>query len=504
MRAREFIVEYDRGITLRTTEQKLVARIANDSSAPDTVDETMELIEGVDPTPQNTYTPWLVNQYIKQSFDIRDLNHIKSIMSKYITVKKFIPPHDIGRLSFAQLYDMIENAAAKKESPIDVIPDTEVLYNGPDGQLAIPKTEAASIALGEGAMWCTSWTHRPNQFNSYSKSGDLYVWRDAKHKDKKYQFYWGDEIQFRDRANDHLSEKDMKYFREINPVTAPLFAREESTIIKSKDPAKFIQLAIALKKSNTILSIDNVEITHPELAYLYALEILEDRFPRGEAVIATDGYWSYMYAKDVINQDENGDGVRWPEGEKAIASDAEASYMYAKDVLNRNNPGKGIRFSEGEVAIIDSPNYVVSYASKVINRNNKGDPIRWPAGEKAIANNPTEACNYARFVLNNSNTGEGIRFVEAEPAIATDAEAALAYATGVINRNNTGKGIRWPEGEKTIATNPRCAYNYTIEVINRNNEGELIRWPEAEKAIATMGYYAREYDKKFGTNLANQ
>ena len=50
-----------------------------------------------------------------------------------------------------------------------------------------------------------------------------------------------------------------------------------------------------------------------EKAYFYA-ERRMVRFPEGEAVIATDPYWAYMYARHII-------GGRWPEGEATIAKD---------------------------------------------------------------------------------------------------------------------------------------------------------------------------------------
>lgn len=42
MRIRDILIEYDRGITLRTIEKKLFARMASDELAPDSIDEIMK------------------------------------------------------------------------------------------------------------------------------------------------------------------------------------------------------------------------------------------------------------------------------------------------------------------------------------------------------------------------------------------------------------------------------------------------------------------------------
>ena len=61
-------------------------------------------------------------------------------------------------------------------------------------------------------------------------------------------------------------------------------------------------------------------------SYLYAIDVFKGRFPKGERAIATDAGWSYQYARDILKR-------RFPEGEKAIATDAWHSYLYAKYVI---------------------------------------------------------------------------------------------------------------------------------------------------------------------------
>lgn len=72
------------------------------------------------------------------------------------------------------------------------------------------------------------------------------------------------------------------------------------------------------------------------LAVRYAC-IINERIPEAEPAIATNAYYSYSYAKNVLQGP-------FLLGEKAIAKDGYCSYSYAKHVLNN-------RFELGEPAI---------------------------------------------------------------------------------------------------------------------------------------------------------
>ena len=74
----------------------------------------------------------------------------------------------------------------------------------------------------------------------------------------------------------------------------------------------------------------------PQKAVLHARK-KGRRFPEAEPYIATDPYWSYRYARDIIV------GC-WPEAEETIAKDADSAYFYAMHVIRG-------RFPEAEEAI---------------------------------------------------------------------------------------------------------------------------------------------------------
>ena len=61
----------------------------------------------------------------------------------------------------------------------------------------------------------------------------------------------------------------------------------------------------------------------PKYAYLYAENILKERFLEGEKAIATSSHYSYYYAVNVLEG-------RFPEGEKEIATSTKTAYRYAE------------------------------------------------------------------------------------------------------------------------------------------------------------------------------
>ena len=68
-----------------------------------------------------------------------------------------------------------------------------------------------------------------------------------------------------------------------------------------------------------------------KIAYQYAYNVLESRFPAGEPAIAKDPRWAYEYAYNVLNS-------RFRRGESTIAKNPEYAYRYALYVLHSKFP----------------------------------------------------------------------------------------------------------------------------------------------------------------------
>ena len=320
MRLFEFsthLFEYKRDITINKLGDKLVARATSDRKQP--IEEILDVLEKIDPTKNKQYTEWLATQYIKNQFRLEDYPRVADVLVKFENAKSRLQQKDINKYTFQSLeneMDKVYNtelasttdrehtAKSDNTSTFPVVPDTEVLYNGPLGQLSIPKTEAASCELGRGTKWCTA-AARNNQFDNYSSNSPLYVWRDK--NGEKYQFYFGiggDSVpQFMDSKDNPISPALLNQFRTTHPILSKLFKREESQIMK-----------------NLRAATD------------YATNVIHGRWPEAEPYIMKDAGWpSVYYAKNFIKG-------RWPEAEPYIMKDSRAALSYAKYVIKGRWP----------------------------------------------------------------------------------------------------------------------------------------------------------------------
>ena len=71
----------------------------------------------------------------------------------------------------------------------------------------------------------------------------------------------------------------------------------------------------------------------PQIAYLYALKVLQGRFLDGEEVISRSPEWAVRYARFVLKR-------RFAIAERFIARDARWAYEYAAKVVKGRLPAK--------------------------------------------------------------------------------------------------------------------------------------------------------------------
>ncbi len=280
MRLFEFtiLLEYNREITKKNFGDKLLrCRNIETGKQDSDLDYLLRQLETIDPTPNKQYMQWLVRNYINHKFRMEDGGRMMVALLNYQDLKPRLPveQRDINKFdlhSLEELVDNILNPDIGKPDKLDatgtypVVPNSEVLYNGPLGQLAIPETEEASCELGRGTKWCTA-AKKDNMFNAYNDRDSLYIWRDR--NGKKYQFYFNLSLpQFMNDKDQALTPDQLNYFRTKNPVTSKLFKEKENNLLKklSGDDAEYALLDI----------------------YNYALRVLKGRWPEAEPYIKKD------------------------------------------------------------------------------------------------------------------------------------------------------------------------------------------------------------------------
>jgi hypothetical protein len=140
-----------------------------------------------------------------------------------------------------------------------------------------------------------------------------------------------------------LSEMDL-YKYHSNPETLPGYEKRHLIVP---------ELAYETLKSGQPLTPEDKQLAEraiakdPERACYYATNVIEGRFPEGEAAIAKDPEWAYNYAENVIKR-------RWPEGEAAISKNPMWAYWYARYVIEG-------RWPKGEAAIATDLEYATQY-----------------------------------------------------------------------------------------------------------------------------------------------
>ena len=60
-------------------------------------------------------------------------------------------------------------------------------------------------------------------------------------------------------------------------------------------------------------AVESKVIINPKWAYVYALDVLKQRWPEAEPTIRTDPYWAYVYALDVMKLNHT-KAKKWSKG----------------------------------------------------------------------------------------------------------------------------------------------------------------------------------------------
>jgi len=324
-------------------------------------------LEKMDPTKNLQYVPWLAKQLINEQFKFEDTARVKTILEHFETLKPRLAKRDINQFSFYELDETIEQVlnpkigikeAKKQEGTFPVVADSDVLYNGPFGQLAIPRTAQAAKELGSGTKWCTT---DAGPFKQYNREGPLYVWRDR--SGDKFQFHIKinppSKLRLVDAQDRYLKAPESKQFKE-HPVIGQ--------IIKEQDKI-YRQYLVDEEKSNEekhkiqqernkaqrqiqrehdrihdlhkfILDEYGINVKHIKKAnsYLGGLagfckDVLDEKWDKIKPQMALGPRSSLEFAILVIKG-------RWIEQEPLIAKHAVSWTMYSREILGTNNMTK--------------------------------------------------------------------------------------------------------------------------------------------------------------------
>lgn len=347
MRAREFIVEYDRSRAATAVGQNLwkamlrdklqmrvslanfdsefqqkyptawkqYSHILTDPNAQKAlINNALEELESADPTANKKYTQWLARMFAKDP--ATKIEDIKSTAAEYLAkfnklgLKKMLKPEhgDLNRykslkdfMNIIDQYNLPDDDDAQKGQ-------AEKLYSDSNVTIIHPQDQAAACQYGRQTRWCTAATKGSNFFNHYNKDGPLYILipKKPKHEGEKYQLHF--------QSGQHMDEDDepvsLHYlFDERFPGIREFFLKKETK---------------ALKNSFDAASSEEIEsITGKITGYLKDQidKIITDMRDNDDA------YMDWLYDMEYVDQD--GD-VNWDEAPPYTEFNPEIEEVYER------------------------------------------------------------------------------------------------------------------------------------------------------------------------------
>lgn len=187
--------------------EKVLAK--EDEERPEDLAFIFRDLKNADPTTTLTYVPWLVKTYVQSNMDWYDMFrsehyyefyhdysddpdddqgyesgeiHVRELLMGYDTLKKKnrLPAtqKDINRLGLGDLIEIVPLGLLElkqEEMEKQAKKDAHRLLDTKKWLVIEPKSHAAACVYGAGTKWCTSSRDSSGHFNSYSRSGKLYI-----------------------------------------------------------------------------------------------------------------------------------------------------------------------------------------------------------------------------------------------------------------------------------------------------------------------------------------
>ena len=209
-------------------EKKISMRLQSDPSAPENIQPEQFvgwLQDEVAPEPNRAYTEWLLSRYLNGGINrYEDFSKAKEHLELFNRNKSKLPVRDIGRFkNEPELFDFLKQNQLSTVSKSDLDQyaktTTDLIYNGPEGQIVQPHTEAAACYYGRGTNWCISAETAQNYFKTYSHQNGVDFWFVFPKDGSKWAlvFMDGEISEIFDEADDSVDVDD--FFRNHKWVT---------------------------------------------------------------------------------------------------------------------------------------------------------------------------------------------------------------------------------------------------------------------------------------------
>ena len=224
MRARQFIVEYDRAKTAQAYGKNIVDFLLKDPTAPGAVKnnavnmDTVKAAEMVlqnqieqgDPTKQKKYAQALARWYSKGQVKWEDVGStMRDYLYKFALLglkKQLKPEHtDFNRFStLKDFYDAVDTYPDPEESKeIKDKGHAKEVYKDENVRIIHPEDKKAACYYGQGTRWCTA-AKNDNMFDRYDADGPMYILLPTKPK------YDGEKFQIHANSGQYMNHEDYR------------------------------------------------------------------------------------------------------------------------------------------------------------------------------------------------------------------------------------------------------------------------------------------------------
>lgn len=240
LESKTILLEYDRKKTLALFGEKIGKRLMDDPGAEtESTSRAIDRMERADPSSNKQFVRWIATKYANGGINsLEDLPRVKDALQMFMDHQRELDERDIGRY---KTLNELESAVSRFETAEEkdtrsekkkLVDDgeAEMVYDSPELQVMIPKTVNASRVLGRNTKWCTA-AKESNAFNTYNKSGPLYIILDKK-GNRRWQLWMprNSRPQFMDSADQPISITSVvNEFPKLLDIFDPI-ARETSFI----------------------------------------------------------------------------------------------------------------------------------------------------------------------------------------------------------------------------------------------------------------------------------
>lgn len=241
----------------------------------------------IDPTDNKKYVEWLIRGILskKTTWEKLYTTDTLDLLAKFEKIKKVVPGTDINKMSLDDLEIFVEEnedaissrqlkSSERKELENGFYRNQEalLLHNSSNFKVVAPLTHKASCFFGQMTKWCTAAKDDSSMFDSYLKSGRLYVVLDRATKNL-FQFHFTD-MEFRNAEDDEINIfKFLKNRPELVSffLTEPEFSENKLSSAFGELPDPFEEA-----QKNSLYSLLNEKAT-PEYTTLLLDSILTNQ-----------------------------------------------------------------------------------------------------------------------------------------------------------------------------------------------------------------------------------